>query len=115
MHKDVGLINRRIFVTINSRNSFRVKELGKRHHVHIHLGKMDSLRKIRDVMDKCQTQILLANLPKNLWGFVAMMTVHLINRLPSKTTGMRSPIEILEEIFPRMNLRSDWKPQDLGA
>ena len=55
-------------------------------------------------MDKCRTLIVQANLLKILWVFAAMMAVHLINRLPSKTMGMRTPIEILEKVFPRMKL-----------
>ena len=51
---------------------------------------------------------------KNLRTFAVMTAGHLISRLPSKTIGMRSPIEILEEAFPMIKLQRGLNPREFG-
>ena len=62
-------------------------------------------------MDKCRTLIEQSQLPKNLWCFSVMTVVHLINRLPTKTLKMKSPIEVLEQLFPKVRLRNNFTPR----
>ena len=57
-------------------------------------------------MDKAHTLIIHAHAPMNLWGFSIMTAVHLINRLPSKTLGLLSPINILENLYPSVGLKT---------
>ena len=53
-------------------------------------------RKISDLMDKGRTLIEHAQLPKNLWSFLVMIVVHLVNRLPTRILKMTSPIDVLK-------------------
>ena len=57
-------------------------------------------------MDKARTLLIHAHAPMNLWGFSIMTAVHLINRLPSKTLGLLSPITILENLYPNVRLQT---------
>ena len=43
-----------------------------------------------------------------------MTAVHLINRLPSKVIGLRSPIELIEKQFPKVKLRNGHKLRVFG-
>ena len=63
-------------------------------------------RKIRDIVDKSRTLLIQASAPQNLWGFAAMTAVHLINRLPTKSLDLKSPLEILENRFPDVRLKT---------
>ena len=63
-------------------------------------------RKIGDIVDKSRTFLIQGNIPTNLWGFAVMTAIHLINRLPSKVLDFRSPIDLLEEYFPNIKLKT---------
>ena len=63
-------------------------------------------RKIGDIVDKGRTLLIQASTPLNLWGFAVMTAVHLINRLPSSTLGLQSPLEILERKYPEARLKT---------
>ena len=63
-------------------------------------------RKIGDIVDKGRTLLIQASTPLNLWGFAVMTAVHLINRLPSSNLGLQSPLEILEEKYPEVRLKT---------
>ena len=62
-------------------------------------------RKIGDIVDKGRTLLIQAS-TLNLWGFAVMTVVHLINRLPSRILGFQSPLEILEEKYPEVRLKT---------
>ena len=64
-------------------------------------------RKIGDIVDKARTLLIHAHAPLNLWGFSVMTVVHLINRLPSTTLNLQSPINILEGLYPTVRLKTD--------
>ena len=57
-------------------------------------------------MDNRRTLNMRYNLANNFWGLTVMTSAHLINRLPSKTIGMKSPIPILKKIFPMVLLKT---------
>ena len=63
-------------------------------------------RKIGDIVDKGRTLLIQANAPTNLWGFAIMTSVHLINQLPSQTLDLQSPIGVLENFFPAVQLKT---------
>ena len=44
-----------------------------------------------------------------------MTSVHLINRLPCRTLGLRSPIEILEEKYPKVRLKTGLRVKTFGC
>ena len=44
-----------------------------------------------------------------------MTIVHLINRLPSKTLGLLSPINILDNLYPNVRLKTDLPNKIFGC
>ena len=72
-------------------------------------------RKIGDLKGKCRTLVEKSQLPINLWSFSVMTTVNLVNRLPTRTLKMQSPIEVLEQLFPKARLRNSLTPQVFGC
>ena len=72
-------------------------------------------RKIGDIMNKSRTLLIDAHMPRNLWGFSVMTSVTCINRIPSKTLDMKSPIEVLELLFPTVKLKNGLKSRIFGC
>ena len=72
-------------------------------------------RKIKDIVDKVRTHLIHAHAPMNLWGFSVMTIVHLINRLSSKTLGFLSPINILEDLYPTVRLKTSLPNKVFGC
>ena len=72
-------------------------------------------RKIGDIMDKFRTLTEQSQLPKTLWSLSVMTYVHLINRLPTNTVKMKSPIEVLEQLFPKARLNNNLTPRVFGC
>ena len=72
-------------------------------------------RKIGDIVDKSRTLLIQGNVPTNLWGFAVMTAIHLINRLPSKVLDLRSPIDLLEECFPNIKLKTSLPVKVFGC
>ena len=56
-----------------------------------------------------------ASAPKHLWGFAIMTAIHLIHRLRFRIIEFKSPIEIMEQHFPTVQLRSGLVPQVFGC
>ena len=44
-----------------------------------------------------------------------MTVVNFINRLPTKTLNLKSPIEVLEKLFPKVRLRNGLIPRVFGC
>ena len=44
-----------------------------------------------------------------------MTAIHLFNRLPSKTIGLRNPTEILEKLYPTVRLQNGLLPRVFGC
>ena len=63
-------------------------------------------RKIGDIVDKGRTLLIQSGAPANLWGFAVMTAAHLINRLPSQTLKLKSPLELLEKEYPEVKLKT---------
>ena len=72
-------------------------------------------RKIDDIVDKAHSLLIHAHAPLNLWGFSVMTVVHLINRLPSTTLNLQSPINILEDLYPTVRLKTDLSAKIFGC
>ena len=72
-------------------------------------------KKIGDLMDRCRTLMEQAKIPKHLWGFSIMTAVHQANRLPTLTLQLKSPIEVLETVFPTVRLRTNLTPRVFGC
>ena len=46
------------------------------------------------------------NCPKSYWGEAVATAVHLINRMPSRTLSLQSPIDLLSSSYPHLSLRT---------
>jgi transposase InsO family protein len=58
-------------------------------------------RKNRNLLEVARSLMYTMNVPKFLWSEAVMTATHLINRMPSKVLGMKSPYEML---FGKMSL-----------
>ena len=72
-------------------------------------------RKIGDILNKGRTLIEQACVSKTLRGFAVMTTIHLINRLPTKTLSMKSLIETLEKLSSTLRLSNGLSPKVFGC
>jgi len=52
-------------------------------------------RKNRHLLEVARSLMYTMNVPKFLWSEAVMTATHLINRMPSKVLGMRTPCEVL--------------------
>jgi hypothetical protein len=52
-------------------------------------------RKNRHLLEVARSLMFQMNVPKYLWSEAVMTTAYLINRMPSRVLGMRSPAELL--------------------
>jgi transposase InsO family protein len=52
-------------------------------------------QKNRHVLEVARSMVFKMNVPKYLWSEVVMTVTYLINRMPSKILGMKSPSELL--------------------
>ena len=69
-------------------------------------------RKIGDIMNKCRTLMIAANMPRSLWGFGVLTVVYLNNRVPTKVFNWKSPIKVLETKFPNIQQSKNLKPEN---
>ena len=72
-------------------------------------------RKIGDIMNKCRTLMIAANMPRNLWDFGVLTVVYLNNRVPTKVLNWKSPLKVLEAKFPNIQQRENLKPRIFGS
>ena len=52
-------------------------------------------RKHRHILDVVRTLLISASLPERFWGEAALTAVYTINRIPSPTTHIKSPLRLL--------------------
>lgn len=53
-------------------------------------------RKNRDLLEKTRSLMFQMNVPKRFWSQAVLTAAYLINRLPSRILGSKSPLEILK-------------------
>ncbi|RVW92470.1 Retrovirus-related Pol polyprotein from transposon TNT 1-94 [Vitis vinifera] len=60
-------------------------------------------RKNGHLLDSTRSFLFQKNVPKSFWGEAVLTAAHLINRLPSRILGLKSPMDILSvEIMPKL-------------
>ncbi|KAM2954379.1 hypothetical protein FF1_032665 [Malus domestica] len=53
-------------------------------------------RKNRDLLEKTRALMIHMHVPKKFWSFAILTATYLINRLPSRVLGFKSPYEVLK-------------------
>jgi len=72
-------------------------------------------RKNRHLLEGGRALMFSRNVPKFLWGEVILTTTYLTNRMPSKIQNLKVPINLLKEVFPRVNLYGSLPPRIFGV
>ena len=72
-------------------------------------------RKIGDIMNKCRTLMIAANMPRSLRGFGVLTVVYLNNSVPTKVLNWKSFLEVLEAKFPNIQQRENLKSRIFGC
>ena len=55
------------------------------------------------------------NVPKNYWGEAVLTAAHLINRLPSRVLGFKSPVQVFSKYFPDFRTANYLVPKIFGC
>ncbi|CAH9126355.1 unnamed protein product [Cuscuta epithymum] len=63
-------------------------------------------RKNRHLLEVTRAIMFSMKVPKYLWGDAVLHATYLINRMPSKVVGFKTPISILQECYPTTRLIS---------
>ena len=51
------------------------------------------------------------HVPKRFWRETVLRATHLINRMPSRTLGNKSPIQKLSDFYPKIHVTSNLPPK----
>lgn len=55
------------------------------------------------------------NVPKNYWGEAVLTSTHLINRIPSRVLGFKTPMQVLSSFYPDLNMSNKLIPRIFGC
>ena len=72
-------------------------------------------RKIGYIVEMARALMIHNKVPSYLWSEAVHTAVHLINRLPSKALGDRSPLDLMCERYPTLSLRMGLTPKIFGC
>eukprot|EP00261_Vitis_vinifera_P038781 XP_019080024.1 PREDICTED: uncharacterized protein LOC109123752 [Vitis vinifera] len=72
-------------------------------------------RKNGHLLDSTRSFMFQKNVPKSFWGEAVLTTAHLINRLPSKILGFKSPMDILSTFYPNLHTTNNLVPRIFGC
>ena len=72
-------------------------------------------RKIGHIMASARSLLFQGNCPKSYWGEAIATAVHLINRMPSRTFSLQSPINLLSSSYPHLSLRTNLVAKVFGC
>ena len=63
------------------------------------------------------TRVLLfqGNAPKSYWGEAVLTSTYLINRIPSRVSDNKSPIEVLKSFYPHFRTSNGLTPRVCGC
>ena len=64
-------------------------------------------RKIGHIISSARSLLFQGNCPKTYWSDAVATAVHLINRMPSRTLSLRSPIDLLASSHPELSLSTN--------
>ena len=72
-------------------------------------------RKNGHLLDSTQSFMFQKNVPKSFWGEAVLTAAHLINRLPSRILGFKSPMDILSTFYPNLHTTNNLVPRIFGC
>jgi transposase InsO family protein len=72
-------------------------------------------RKNGHLLESTRAFMFQKNVPKSFWGEAVLTATHLINRLPSRVLGFKSPMEILSTFYPNLHTTNNLVPRIFGC
>lgn len=72
-------------------------------------------RKNGHLLDSTRSFMFQKNVPKSFWGEAVLTAAHLINRLPSRILGFKSPMDILSTFYPNLHTTNNLVPRIFGC
>ena len=66
-------------------------------------------------LDTTRSFLLQNEVPENYWGEAILAATYLINRLPTRILGFKSPLEVLRENFPFLRISNGLTPRIFGC
>lgn len=72
-------------------------------------------RKNGHLLDVTRASLFQYNVPKSFWGEAALTATHLINRLPSRVLGFKSPMDMLSQFYPNLQTTNNLVPRIFGC
>ncbi|RVX06582.1 Retrovirus-related Pol polyprotein from transposon TNT 1-94 [Vitis vinifera] len=72
-------------------------------------------RKNGHLLNSTRSFMFQKNVPKSFWGEAVLTTAHLINRLPSRILGFKSPMDILSTFYPNLHTTNNLVPRIFGC
>ena len=63
-------------------------------------------RKNRHLLERTRALLFQQNVQKSYWGEVVLTSAYVINRIPSRVLGFKSPLETLSQFY--LNIRSSF-------
>ena len=67
------------------------------------------------LLDSTRSFIFKKNVPKCFWGEAVLTAAHLINKLPSRILGFKSPMDILSTFYPNLHTTNNLVPRIFGC
>lgn len=72
-------------------------------------------RKNRHLLEVARSLMFTMGVPNYLWGDAVLTACYLINRLPTSTLKFKTPIEILQQLYPMSRFFSSLPPKVFGC
>jgi hypothetical protein len=72
-------------------------------------------RKNRHLLETTRALPFQHQVPKNYWGEAVLTSTYLINQIPSRVIGFKSPLNYLSEFFLKNNFCSKIPPRIFGC
>lgn len=72
-------------------------------------------RKNGHLLDQTRALLFQRNVPKHFWGEAVLTATYLINRLPTRMLGFKSPMEMLSTFYPSISISNNLVPRIFGC
>lgn len=72
-------------------------------------------RKNGHLLDLTKSYLFQKNVPKSFWEETVLTAAHIINRLPSRVIGFKSPMDALSKFYPNLHTTNSLVPRIFGC